>query len=139
MPSLVVLVALVGIALLAFRLLSGPTHRPVPTGSALHEITDETGLGEVLASNQAVLYKHSTRCPVSAIVIDDVLQFAERHPGWPVHIIRVIEHRQLSNAVAEQLGVRHESPQALVLKNGRCLWHASHNGITARRLSQNLS
>ena len=113
--------------------------RKIATTPSLCEIEDETTLDEILASERAVIYKHSTSCPVSAIVIDEVLRFADRHSSWPVHVVQVIEHRDLSDAVAEQLGVRHESPQALVLRDGRCIWHTSHGGITAHRLGQHLA
>ena len=113
--------------------------RKIATTPSLREIEDETTLDEILASERAVIYKHSTSCPVSAIVIDEVLRFADRHSSWPVHVVQVIEHRDLSDAVAEQLGVRHESPQALVLRDGRCIWHTSHGGITAHRLGQHLA
>ncbi len=100
------------------------------------EITDDATLEAALASPRAVLFKHSTRCPVSAYVIDEVMAFAEDHPDWPVHVLRVIEQRPLSNEAAERLGVRHESPQAFVLHQGRVRWHGSHNEITAETLRQ---
>ena len=81
-----------------------------------------------------MLFKHSTRCPVSAYVIDEVMEFAEDHPEWPVYVLKVIEQRPLSNEAAERLGVRHESPQAFVLRHGRVHWHGSHNEVTADAL-----
>ena len=115
------------------------SNRRVASAPSLHEIQDRAALGDVLTSERAVVYKHSTSCPVSAIVIDEVLQFAEKHPSWPVHVVQVIEHRDLSDTVADRLGVRHESPQALVLRDGRCIWHTSHGGITAHQLGQHLT
>jgi len=117
----------------------GRSNRTIASSPSLHVIHDEATLGEVLASDHAVLYKHSTRCPVSAIVIDEVRQFGETHPSWPVYVIQVIEHRRLSDIVAERLAVRHESPQALIINEGRCVWDTSHNGITAQRLSQHVA
>lgn len=142
MPAFVVALGLVAVVGLLLWLQSSRrfrVNRPTVSAPALREIADDATLRAVLASDRAVIYKHSTRCAVSAIVIDEVRQFAKRHPGWPVHMIRVIEHRTLSNRVADQLDIRHESPQAIVLKEGRCLWHASHTGITARELSRHLT
>jgi bacillithiol system protein YtxJ len=51
-------------------------------------------------------------------------------PAW----VRVIEERPISLALAERAGVRHESPQALLIKNGKGVWHDSHWGITAAAL-----
>ena len=102
----------------------------------LHDIADQTTLEQALNSERAVLYKHSTRCPVSDWAIDEMLQFAGTHPEWPVYVLKVIEHRDLSAAVAERFGVRHQSPQVFVINNSRCLWHASHSDITELALSR---
>lgn len=103
---------------------------------ALEEISDLSMLDDALASERAVLYKHSTQCSVSAWVVDEVLEFARTHPEWTIYVLKVIEQRGLSDAVAERLGVRHESPQAFVIRHGRCVWHASHSSITADSLRQ---
>ena len=129
MPSVIVLLSLVGIVFLTIRLATDsgnwPTYglgiaacifvwarhakvarsnRKIASAPFLHEIHDEATLGEALASKRVVLYKHSTSCPVSAIVIDEVLRFAEKHPRWPVHVVQIIEHRDLSDFVAKRLG-----------------------------------
>ncbi len=100
----------------------------------MHTIADAAALQAIIDSPRAVLFKHSTRCPVSAYVIDEVSEFADDRPDWPVHVLRVIEQRALSNEVERRLGVRHESPQAFVLDRGRIRWHGSHNEITAETL-----
>jgi monothiol bacilliredoxin len=46
-------------------------------------------------------------------------------------MVTVQTHRALSNAIAQKLGVRHETPQALLVKNGRVVWSASHFRVTA--------
>ena len=104
-------------------------HRDVPDAATLEALIE---------SPRAVLFKHSTRCPVSAYVIDEVIEFAEDHPEWPVYVLKVIEQRALSNEAAERLGVRHESPQAFVLHEGRVHWHGSHNEITAETLRREI-
>ncbi len=108
------------------------------TPRSVHELSDAAALEAVLGSPRAVLFKHSTRCPVSAYVIDEVFDFAETHPDWPVYVLKVIEQRTLSNAATERLGVRHESPQAFVIHQGDIRWHGSHNEITAETLQQQI-
>ena len=115
---------------------AAPEVESVPV---LREVADNATLNEVLGSSRSVLYKHSTRCPVSTVVIDEVFRFAEAHPEWKTYVLKVIEHRDLSDAVAERLGVPHASPQAFVLKEGRPVWHASHGSITAQSLSRHLA
>ena len=106
----------------------------MPSITSLREIDDQNTLDEALAADRAVLYKHSTRCPVSSYVIGEVYQFAETHPDWNIYILKVVERRALSNAVADELGVTHQSPQAFVIRQGACVWHASLSVITAVRL-----
>ena len=115
------------------------SNRKLASTPTLRELKDAAELDDALASERAILYKHSTRCAVSAIVIDEVLRFEEAHPDWTTYVLKVIEQRELSNAVAERLGVSHESPQVFVIRQGQCVWHASHNYITAQALSQHLS
>jgi bacillithiol system protein YtxJ len=51
------------------------------------------------------------------------------HPQYAM--VTVQTHRAVSNAIAQKLGVRHETPQALLVKNGRVVWTASHFRVTA--------
>lgn len=115
------------------------SDRRIASSPLLHEVLDQATLEEALASERAILYKHSTRCPVSAVAIDDVLRVTGTHPEWRGYLLKVLEHRDLSDSVAEQLGVPHESPQVFVLKQGRILWHTSHGGITVHSLSRQLA
>ena len=106
------------------------------TQPSVHEVSDAATFEAAIDSPRAVLFKHSTRCPVSAHVIDEVMDFAENHPEWPVYVLKVIEQRPLSNEATQRLGVRHESPQAFVLHQGRLYWHGSHNEVTAEVLER---
>jgi bacillithiol system protein YtxJ len=53
-------------------------------------------------------------------------------------LIVVQRSRDVSTAVAEKTGIRHESPQALVLKNSKVVYHASHYDVTAKDVETNL-
>ncbi len=68
--------------------------------------------------------KHSRTCGISA----DIYHHLGSLDG-EINLIVVQDHRAVSNAVAERLGVRHASPQAFVLKGGEILYHATHYGI----------
>ncbi|OUM98724.1 MAG: hypothetical protein BAA02_09255 [Paenibacillaceae bacterium ZCTH02-B3] len=90
-----------------------------------------------------LVFKHSTRCPISAGAHEALTQYAEdagRAGQAPCEfaIVHVIEDRPVSNAIAEATGIRHESPQAILLKDGRPVWHASHWTITYDFLSEKL-
>lgn len=114
------------------------SSRNVSSAASLHPVRDLATLDEAVGSEQAILYKHSTRCPVSAEVIGEVLKFAGTYPDWPVYVLKVVEHRDLSDSLADRLSVPHASPQAFVIKNGQCVWHASHYDITPQSLSRHL-
>ncbi len=93
-------------------------------------------LKAVLSQEWAVLYKHSNRCWMCSLAVRQVRRFAESNPGTPVYQVDVIEGREISNALAQSLGIPHQSPQAMVLNAGRVVWHDSHFGIKARLLSR---
>lgn len=76
-----------------------------------------------------LLFKHSVTCSISR----EVLRIVSEISG-PVFLIVVQTARNVSNAVAEKTGIRHESPQALVLDGGECVYSASHYDITADAL-----
>jgi bacillithiol system protein YtxJ len=51
----------------------------------------------------------------------------------------VVQHsRSVSNAIAERTGIRHESPQAILLKGGEVVYHASHYDVTAEDIEAGL-
>ena len=100
---------------------------PLETRAALEALLAEGAAGFV--------FKHSTRCPISSRADTEVTRFAHRHPDVPVHRVLVVEHRPVSLAVAERLGVTHQSPQAILVRDGNAVWDASHGGITADALA----
>jgi len=57
------------------------------------------------------------------------------HPAVPVYLVDVLDQRPLSQALAARLGIRHESPQAIVLQSGTPVWHDSHFAVTADALA----
>ena len=105
----------------------------------MRPVQDELELARAFEEPRALVYKHSTRCPVSTAAHREVVEFRRRHPAVAVYVVHVVEQRDLSKAVAERTGVRHESPQAIVLANGTLTWSASHEGVTADALEDALS
>ena len=97
------------------------------------EITTPDALETILCREgdpPVLLFKHSTRCPISSRALRLAETWLTAHAGqvYPCRIL-VVEHRQVSNLAAERLGVRHQSPQAILIHNGRAVWHASHLSI----------
>jgi bacillithiol system protein YtxJ len=95
------------------------------------EIDSEEKLEEAFRAGLAVLFKHSTVCGMSAMARAEMVRFAGSNPSVPVYLLGVREHRDLSAKTEQFFGVRHESPQVIVIKAGRAAWNASHAAISA--------
>ena len=80
-----------------------------------------------------LLFKHSYTCGVSMEALDEIVAHLNaRTDSAPQYaMVTVQTHRALSNAISQKLGVRHETPQALLVKSGRVVWSASHFRVTA--------
>ena len=78
------------------------------------------------------VFKHSTRCSISSTARNRV----ERDWNYemPVYIVDVIRHRDLSNRIAELSGIRHESPQLIVFREGKPVYNASHSFIYVQEI-----
>ena len=87
----------------------------------------------------ALLYKHSTRCPISAMAYNEVAQLHGEHPDIPVHVVDVIADRWLARHVAERTGVVHHSPQLILLVHGRPAWSVTHFDVRADELGGRLA
>jgi len=101
-------------------------------------VTDAGALDELVARSHdapVVLFKHSTTCPISARAHGQMSKLAADMPDQ-ISLVVVQSARELSRRVAEQTGVRHESPQAIILRNGQAVWTASHFDITAEAVAQ---
>jgi len=77
-----------------------------------------------------LLYKHSPWCGASMISERRIRDFSAAHPDLPVYLIDVIEQRELSARIAATLGVGHESPQVILVRDGAPVWNTSHFRIT---------
>jgi bacillithiol system protein YtxJ len=91
---------------------------------------------EVLAAELAVVYKHSSRCPVSGDAMDEVERFMRDHSHIPVYVVDVLVHRPVARHIAERTVTPHHSPQVIVVRGGVPAWTASHYHITASELER---
>ena len=99
------------------------------------QIETRHALDEALAADAFLLLKHSYRCGVSRHAFNAYQAFTATHDiahGW----IDVLEHRDLSDAIAQHTGIRHESPQAILLRDGKAAWHATHFDISEGALKE---
>lgn len=89
----------------------------------------------ILGEDRVVIFKHSPICVLSARALPHIRRFEEQWPDVPVYQVNVIRRRKLAGRIAKDLGVRHESPQVIVLTAGKPSWHASHMEVTTEGLA----
>ncbi len=78
-----------------------------------------------------VLFKHDTACPISAAAYREMSRLPDEVP-----LIDVERGKEIASEVEARTGVRHESPQVIVLRDGRAVWDASHFDITTNAVAQ---
>ncbi len=98
----------------------------------IHTTEELDALVEKSNEQPVIIFKHSTTCPISHGVHREV-----SNADADISLIIMQTARSVSNAVAERTGIRHESPQAIILKDGAAVYHASHYDITADDLEKN--
>ncbi|HKC62142.1 MAG TPA: bacillithiol system redox-active protein YtxJ [Pyrinomonadaceae bacterium] len=92
-------------------------------------VNDREALNQLLTRSQTepvILFKHSTTCPISAAAYRQMSEV-----GQEVSLVIVQRAREVSKEVEALTGIRHESPQVIVLRNGGAVWSASHFDITS--------
>ena len=90
---------------------------------------DEDLLEDLISSSKdqpVIIFKHSNSCPISAAAYREM-----EHVDIDVRLVDVQRAREVSREIANLTGVRHESPQVIVLRNGKAVWNASHFDVTA--------
>ena len=99
-------------------------------------IQDENQLEEIKKKSKIrpqVIYKHSVRCGVSSVV-KSRLEKAKLPTDIDYYYLDIIHFRSISNKIAEEFRVYHESPQVLLIRDGQCVYEESHMGITAQEI-----
>lgn len=84
-------------------------------------------------AGRTIVYKHSPTCSLCGWS-HHVLGKMATDDGVTLELVDVLQQRALSNELEAHFGVRHESPQILVVEDGKVLWHASHRGVAPDRV-----
>ena len=91
---------------------------------------------EQSSERPVLLFKHSLTCPISARAFGEFKSFLEQADSHVSYrLITVQTARAVSNEVAARLNVEHESPQAILVRDGREVWNASHFAINVSALA----
>lgn len=94
----------------------------------LNSIQQLADIKELSKTRPQVIFKHSTRCSIS-IMAKSRLERNEQPQAGDFYYLDLLKHRSLSDQVAEDFAVAHESPQILLIKNTECIYEESHSGI----------
>lgn len=121
---------------------------PLTNAERLRNSADLQRLLQLSSDRPVIIFKHSSTCPISGSAMTQFqklladpagpLAKAKLTPATAAYLV-VQEDRPISNEIADALGVRHESPQALVIRHGRVAWHASHGALTAEAMAEALA
>ena len=112
----------------------------IPEWNVLEKPDQLSRLKEISFQRPVILFKHSVRCGVSAM--------AKHHleTNWPLlsgelefYFLDLIRYRSISDQIAEEFNVRHQSPQVIVLRDGQVIYHTSHHLINAEVLRKTLA
>ncbi len=98
----------------------------------LKEITEES------INHPVVIFKHSTRCSVSRMALRHFENEFELEGKVTPYFLDLLNHRDISNEIAVKFGVVHQSPQLLLISNGKCIYNTSHSDIDAVTIKEYL-
>ena len=114
---------------------SGESERE--SSMAWRELTDLGQLNEIVnesTEKPVVIFKHSTRCSISRMALRQFEQEFDLEEKVVPYYLDLLEHRDISNEIANRFGVYHQSPQLIVIKDGKAVYDRSHESIDATKL-----
>ncbi|WP_110114145.1 bacillithiol system redox-active protein YtxJ [Bacillus sp. CGMCC 1.16541] len=106
----------------------------------MKKISTREEFNQIMEEHKKFLFlKHSVTCPISSAAFEEFKSYVEQSNVLPAYYLHVQEARPLSNDIAEEFGVKHESPQVLLFHQGTVKWHESHWRITKSELENQVS
>lgn len=103
-------------------------------GNKFFKIGDRATLDNLLTDSKqkpVIVFKHSNACSISSRAYREM----EKVEGQ-VNILEVQSAREISRELANLTGVRHETPQVIVLRDGKAVWNASHFDVHAAAVAK---
>ena len=105
-------------------------------GKSFSRIANRETLDKLITDSKTqpiVIFKHSNACGISSAAYREMEKF-----DGQVNLLEVQSARDVSRELADLTGIRHETPQVIVLKDGKAVWNASHFDVKASAVSQAL-
>lgn len=100
-------------------------------------LTDLGQLNEIIQVSHEkpiIIFKHSTRCSVSRMALKQFENEFDLDTKVETYFLDLLEHRDISSEIANRFDVFHQSPQLLLIKDGKSVYNASHSAIDALEL-----
>ena len=104
-----------------------------------NQLTDLAQLNEItIISNEkpVAIFKHSTRCSISRMALKQFENEFNSSDKVTPYFLDLIAHRDISNEIATRFGVHHQSPQLILIKEGKAIYSVSHSDIDAEELGR---
>lgn len=120
-----------------FSKLFGNSDSKDTAKSAIHwnDLTELQQLDTIVeesAQTPVILFKHSTRCSVSRMALKNFEnEYSIEEGNAKPYFLDLITYRDVSNEIASRFGVTHQSPQVIVVKDGKAVYDTSHDSIDA--------
>ena len=99
-------------------------------------IDDVDAVLKASEGKQILILKHSASCPISARGKREVDRFIEENNGVEAYLVVVQPQQPVSNELAEKLGVKHETPQVLLVKDGKAVKVWNHWSIRKKEIGK---
>ena len=106
-----------------------------------NQLTDLTLIEKIKESSftkPQIIFKHSTRCPISSMALNR-FESSYKPVEADLNFLDLISYRSVSNEIADVFGIQHESPQVLLIHQGKSIYNTSHNGIQFEALEDILT
>lgn len=109
------------------------THENTMSWNDLTQLQQLDNLVTESFSKPVFIFKHSTRCSISRMALK---QFENHYAieNTAAYFLDLLSHRDISNAIESRFGVVHQSPQLVLLMDGKCVYTVSHSDIDADEL-----
>lgn len=107
---------------------------------ALEQMEQLQEIDELSKTQPVVIFKHSTRCSISAASLSRMERKWNNQEASDLkpYYLDLIAHRDISNGLEQKYGIRHQSPQVLLIQQHKCVYDASHFGISFDDLIENI-
>lgn len=104
-------------------------------------LTNMAQLNELIEEskhNPVLIFKHSTRCGISRMTLKRFESEFNLEDKVTPYYLDLLAHRDISDTISQQFNVQHQSPQLLLIVDGKCIYHEFHEGIDAAELKRQL-